>query len=253
MIVSILAQAAFWASTPTAAWNSLNAASNAGDEYCDEFQTPCVLNAELRKTSGVGAVAVVDDAELGGARARRIGRRVGHHCGVVERAVVLRRAGVIVIPAGAAWLWSSTARSGISLQLAVLEGDLEVRHAGVRQQLLGHVDVLGPLRDRVAEVRVERRDDVVVGRGSPLPLNSCVMRAGRSIVRANAWRTRLSANEPLSQRIQIWRWLVVGVSTTVKFASVKSGAPRQDVELDEGVDLAALVGGDHRGRCRRRT
>ena len=33
MIFSIFAQAAFWASTPTAAWNSPKAASNAGDEY----------------------------------------------------------------------------------------------------------------------------------------------------------------------------------------------------------------------------
>ena len=54
MTCSILAQAAFWASTPTALWNSVNAASNADDEYCDEFQTPLVLNAEFRKTSGVG-------------------------------------------------------------------------------------------------------------------------------------------------------------------------------------------------------
>jgi hypothetical protein len=30
LICSIFAQAAFWASTPTALWNSLNAASNAG-------------------------------------------------------------------------------------------------------------------------------------------------------------------------------------------------------------------------------
>ena len=47
-IVSILLQAAFWASTPTALWNSVNAASNSGDEYCDAFQTPLVLSAELR-------------------------------------------------------------------------------------------------------------------------------------------------------------------------------------------------------------
>ena len=42
-------QAAFWASTPTAAWNSVNAASNAGEfEYWDEFQMPFDLSAALR-------------------------------------------------------------------------------------------------------------------------------------------------------------------------------------------------------------
>ena len=47
-IVSIFVQAAFWASTPTALWNSVKAASNSGDEYCEEFQTPFVLKAEFR-------------------------------------------------------------------------------------------------------------------------------------------------------------------------------------------------------------
>ena len=71
-MVSIFLHAAFWASTPMAAWNSLKSASNSAEEYCDEFQTPLVLNAALRYTSGVAAVAVVDDAELGGAGARRV-------------------------------------------------------------------------------------------------------------------------------------------------------------------------------------
>ena len=49
----MFAQAAFWASTPTALWKALNASSNGADEYWDEFQTPLLLNAEFRKTSGV--------------------------------------------------------------------------------------------------------------------------------------------------------------------------------------------------------
>ena len=47
-IVSILVQAAFWASTPTDVWNSLKAASNAVEPYCDEFQMPFDLSAALR-------------------------------------------------------------------------------------------------------------------------------------------------------------------------------------------------------------
>ena len=51
--VSIFVQAAFWASTPTAVWNSPNAASKSAEPYCDEFQMPLLLSAALRKTSGV--------------------------------------------------------------------------------------------------------------------------------------------------------------------------------------------------------
>ena len=88
-IVSILLQAAFWASTPTAVWKSVNAWSNAGDEYCDEFQMPLVLSAALRYTSGVAAMAVVDDAQLGGAGAWRIGRLGGAPLRPVERVEAL--------------------------------------------------------------------------------------------------------------------------------------------------------------------
>jgi hypothetical protein len=47
-IVSIFLHAAFWASTPMAAWNSPNAASNSGELYWDEFQMPFDLSAALR-------------------------------------------------------------------------------------------------------------------------------------------------------------------------------------------------------------
>ena len=79
-IVSIFLHAAFWASTPIAAWYSLNAASNSAEAYCDEFQMPFGLERGVEEDVGRGAVAVVDDAELGSAGARRIGGSAGHHC-----------------------------------------------------------------------------------------------------------------------------------------------------------------------------
>ena len=47
-MVSIVVQAAFWASTPTAVWKAVKAASNAGELYWDEFQMPLDLRAALR-------------------------------------------------------------------------------------------------------------------------------------------------------------------------------------------------------------
>ena len=47
-MVSIFLQAAVWASTPTALWYSVKAASNSGDEYWEEFQMPFVASAALR-------------------------------------------------------------------------------------------------------------------------------------------------------------------------------------------------------------
>ena len=52
MIVSMVLAAAFCASTPIAFWNAAKAASNSFDAYWDEFQTPPLLKAELRNTSG---------------------------------------------------------------------------------------------------------------------------------------------------------------------------------------------------------
>ncbi len=90
-MVSILVQAAFWASTPTAAWNSVNAASKSGELYCDEFQMPFDLERGVEVDVGRGPVAVVDDAELGGAGARRV-RRLGRApLRAVERVEALDR------------------------------------------------------------------------------------------------------------------------------------------------------------------
>ena len=47
-MVSIFLQAAVCASTPTAVWYSVKAASNSGDEYWEEFQMPLVLRAAFR-------------------------------------------------------------------------------------------------------------------------------------------------------------------------------------------------------------
>ena len=90
-IVSILVHAAFWASTPTAVWNALNAASNSGEEYCDAFQMPLVLQRRVQVHVGRGPVAVVDDAELGRAGARRVGRLGRAPLGAVERVEALDR------------------------------------------------------------------------------------------------------------------------------------------------------------------
>ena len=51
------------------------------------------------------------------------------------------------------------------------------------------------------------------------------MSAGRSNVRASAWRTRLSAKAPVSVRIQIWRCSAAGVAMMLKFVSSKSALP----------------------------
>ena len=83
-MVWIFSQAAICASTPTDPWYSLKASSNSGDEYCEEFQMPFVASAALRYTSGVGPVAVVHDAQLGGAGAGRVGRLLRAPLGAVE-------------------------------------------------------------------------------------------------------------------------------------------------------------------------
>ena len=47
-LLLMVVQAAFWASTPTAVWKAVKAASNAGELYWDEFQMPFDLRAALR-------------------------------------------------------------------------------------------------------------------------------------------------------------------------------------------------------------
>ena len=160
-IVSILLQAAFWASTPTAVWKSVNAWSNAGDEYCDAFQTPLVLSAALRIDIRGAAMAVVDDAQLGGAGARRIGRLGGAPLRPVERVEALDDD--VEGDAGlCAWLLSRVARSGISSSWPAWRVAVRLVTPAVGQEGLGLVDVLGPLRDGRVVVRIALPDDVVV-------------------------------------------------------------------------------------------
>ena len=115
-ISSIVLHAAFWASTPIADWYSAKAASNSGDVYCDEFQMPSVWQRRVEVDVGRGAVAVVDDAELGGAGARRVGRLGRAPLGAVERVEAL--AGELEREAARRRLaWISCASCGISCRL----------------------------------------------------------------------------------------------------------------------------------------
>src|SRR5688572_1051346 len=116
---------------------------------------------------GRGAVPVVDDAELCGARARRLGRLGRAPLGPVEGVEAL-----------AGELEREAARRSLSLdqlrQLRDLLQVAEVQHcrdavgeAGIGQQLLRHLGVVRALRDRGIEERVQRRDHVVVAHVRP--------------------------------------------------------------------------------------
>ena len=57
------------------------------------------------------------------------------------------------------------------------------------------------------------------------PRNSVSTICSRSKVNASACRTALSANWPVSQRIQIWRWVDDSTSSTVKSGLLSSASP----------------------------
>ena len=148
MIVSILPAAVFCASTPIAVWNSANAASNSGERVLR--RVPRALRPERRVEEDVrrSAVAVVDDAEFGRAGARRIRGLAPGTTGRRRTCRAPRRPASGSMPASAAWLWMSTARSGTSWSSAAWSVAVQAGRAGVGQQLLGLLDVARPLRRR---------------------------------------------------------------------------------------------------------
>ena len=81
---------------------------------------------------------------------------------------------------------------------------------------------------------------------SARPLNSWVMSAGRSNDRARAWRTSFLANWPVSRAHPDLAMEGRRRGDQAEVRVIEERRPGEHVELDDGVDLAALVGGDHR-------
>ena len=134
---------------------------------------------------------------------------------------------------------------GDLLELAGVQGRGQAGRAGRRQQRLRLLDVHRPLGDGAVEVGVALPDDMVVAQLGPTLEQ--LLDERRSIEGVGEGLADLLLGE--GARVGPHPDLAVEGRRLGDEAEVRVIEERrtgQDVELDDGVDLVALVGGDHR-------